>query len=90
VLERELPGHPVVKDWHEFSALFSKDKGLWKNPLILLIDEVDTTPPALLDLLIGRFREMYLDREKHWLHGLALIGIRAVLGYSTIIACSEF
>jgi len=41
-----------------------------------MIDEVDTTPPALLDLLIGRFREMYLDREQHWLHGLALIGIR--------------
>ncbi len=80
LLEIELPGHPVVKDWHEFSALFSKDQGLWKNPLILLIDEVDTTPPALLDLLIGRFREMYLVREKHWLHGLALIGIRAVLG----------
>jgi len=80
VLERELPEHPVVKDWLEFSALFSKDQGLWKNPLILLIDEVDTTPPALLDLLIGRFREMYLDREQHWLHGLALIGIRAVLG----------
>ncbi len=80
VLERELPGHPVVKNWKSFQALFSKDQGLWKNPLILLIDEVDTTPPALLDLLIGRFREMYLDREKHWLHGLALIGIRAVLG----------
>jgi hypothetical protein len=80
VLERELPGHPVVKDWKAFWALFSKDQGLWKNPLILLIDEVDTTPPALLDLLIGRFREMYLDREQHWLHGLALIGIRAVLG----------
>ncbi|HEC84934.1 MAG: hypothetical protein DRR08_09295 [Candidatus Parabeggiatoa sp. nov. 2] len=80
VLERELPGHPVVKNWKAFQALFSKDQGLWKNPLILMIDEVDTTPPALLDLLIGRFREMYLDREQHWLHGLALIGIRAVLG----------
>jgi hypothetical protein len=80
ILKRELPEHPVVKDWDEFRALFSKDQGLWKNPLILLIDEVDTTPPALLDLLIGRFREMYLDREQHWLHGLALIGIRAVLG----------
>jgi hypothetical protein len=80
VLERELPGHPVVKDWKAFQSLFSKDQGLWKNPLILLIDEVDTTHPALLDLLIGHFREMYLDREQHWLHGLALIGIRAVLG----------
>jgi hypothetical protein len=80
ILEMELPGHPVVKDWEAFLQLFSKDQRLWKNPLILLIDEVDTTPPALLDLLIGRFREMYLDREQHWLHGLALVGIRAVLG----------
>ncbi|MDM8560966.1 hypothetical protein [Candidatus Parabeggiatoa sp. HSG14] len=80
VLERELPENPVVKDWKTFQSLFSKEQGLWKKPLILLIDEVDTTPPALLDLLIGRFREMYLDREQHWLHGLALIGIRAVLG----------
>lgn len=80
VLERELPGHPIVKDWETFLQLFSKDQGLWKKPLILLIDEVDTSPPALLDLLVGQFREMYLDREQHWLHGLALIGIRAVLG----------
>ncbi len=80
VLEIELPGSPNVENWKEFSRLFSKEGGLWHCPLILLIDEADTAPPALLDLLAGRFREMYLNREPHWLHGLALIGVRAVLG----------
>jgi hypothetical protein len=52
--------------------------------MILLIDEVDTLPSLWLDVLVGQFREMYLDRPKdhlaNWLHGLALIGVRAVLG----------
>jgi len=33
---------------------------------------------------VGQFREMYQDRPKNisanWLHGLAMIGVRAVLG----------
>ena len=80
ILEDELPGGPDVKDWRAFRALFSKENGLWDKPLILLIDEVDTAPPSLLDLIVGRFRELYLNRENHWVHGLALIGVRAVLG----------
>ncbi len=80
VLEYELPGHPTIEDWEAFLAIFSKDRGLWDRPLILLIDEADTALPALLDLIAGRFRELYLNREPHWLHGLALIGVRAVLG----------
>ncbi len=80
VLEGGLPGRPVVKDWETFRDVFSRDQGLWDCPLILFIDEADTAPPALLDLLVGQFREMYLSRENNWLHGLALIGVRAVLG----------
>jgi len=80
LLEGELPGRPDIQDWEEFRELFSKEHGLWDRPLILLIDEVDTAPPALLDLLVGRFRELYLDRRNHWLHGLTLTGVRAVLG----------
>jgi hypothetical protein len=58
ILERELPEQPVVKDWDEFQALFSKDQGLWKNPLILLIDEVDTTPPSVI-----RFTDRAVSRN---------------------------
>ncbi|MCE7982211.1 MAG: hypothetical protein DYG89_13530 [Caldilinea sp. CFX5] len=80
VLEMSLPGHPKVTTWQEFVKLFAREGGLWDRPLILLIDEVDTAPPILLDWIVGRFREMYLYRQNNWLHGLALIGVRAVLG----------
>ncbi len=80
VLEQEFPQKPIVKTWREFRHVFSTEHALWDRPLILLIDEVDTAPPVLLDVIAGRFREMYLNREPHWLHGLALIGVRAVLG----------
>ncbi len=80
VLEAGLPGNPTVKTWKEFSYLFSRDRGLWKKPLILMIDEVDMAPAGLLDLIVGRFREMYLNREGNRLHGLALVGVRAALG----------
>lgn len=80
LLESNLPGHPSVSDWQEFVNLFAREGGLWDRPLILLIDEVDTAPPVLLDWIVGRFREMYLYPQTNWLHGLALIGVRAVLG----------
>ncbi|KHD05325.1 hypothetical protein PN36_00410 [Candidatus Thiomargarita nelsonii] len=30
--------------------------------------------------MVAQFRELYLDRKNNWLHGLALVGVRAVLG----------
>jgi len=80
VLRSALPNKPNVKTWEDFVQLFAREGGLWDRPLILLIDEADTAPPKLLDLIVGRFRELYLSRETNWLHGLALIGVRAVLG----------
>lgn len=80
ILRSDLPGKPEVKTWEDFVALFAREGGLWDRPLILLIDEADTAPPVLLDWIVGRFREMYLRRETNWLHSLALIGVRAVLG----------
>lgn len=80
ILELSLPGHPVVTTWQEFVQLFAREGGLWDRPLILLIDEADTASPILLDWIVGRFREMYLYRQTNWLHGLALIGVRAVMG----------
>jgi hypothetical protein len=68
------------RDWNEWTALFAKEGGLFDRPLILLIDEFDSLPPAVMDRLVGLFRAMFLTRESHVLHGLALIGVRAVLG----------
>ncbi len=48
--------------------------------MILFIDEFDSLPAAVIDRLVTLFRDMYLKRESYLLHGLALIGVRAVLG----------
>jgi len=80
LLKEKLPSKPFVSSWKKFRELFSRTEGLWDRPLILLIDEVDTIPLALIDLMVAQFRELYLDRKNNWLHGLALVGVRAVLG----------
>jgi hypothetical protein len=79
-IQDNLPGKPIVSSWKAFRHFFSKTDGLWDRPLILLIDEVDTLPLSLIDLMVAQFRELYLDRQNNWLHGLALVGVRAVLG----------
>ncbi len=80
ILERDLPGKPHVQFWNDVPALFSRQGGLWDRPVILFIDEVDTAPSWVLDLLVRRLRELYLHRSNNWLHGLALVGVRAVVG----------
>ncbi|MFP4419217.1 MAG: AAA-like domain-containing protein [Desulfococcaceae bacterium] len=67
-------------DWETFGNLFSRSAGIFKKPLILFIDEFDKLPPMVIDHLVSMFRDMYLDRKNFVLHGLALIGVRAVLG----------
>ena len=66
--------------WEEFQNLFHKDVKIFSKPVILFIDEFDSLPPKVIDLLVRIFRDMYLKKEKYLLHGLALIGVRAVLG----------
>ncbi len=80
ILESNLPGEPDVQTWQDFTALFRKHGGLWDSPVLLLLDEVETPPSWFLDLLVRRLRELYLERSNNWLHGLALTGVRAVLG----------
>jgi hypothetical protein len=46
----------------------------------LFIDEFDSLPPAVIDQLVTMFRNIYLNRDSYQLHGLALIGVKAVLG----------
>jgi hypothetical protein len=80
ILQHKLPGNPQVPLWKDFVALFNRQGGVWDRPVILLLDEVDSVPALLLDMLVRRFRELYLDRTGNWLHGLALVGVRAVVG----------
>ena len=68
-----------IKKEREFERFFFKGKVIEK-PLILIIDEVDCLRGEVLEYLMHSFRKMYLYREDYILHGLALVGVRAVLG----------
>jgi hypothetical protein len=70
-------------NWDEWSYLFKKTSGPFERPVILFIDEFDSLPMQVIDRLVTLFRDMYLDRKNYLLHGLALIGVRAVLGVSS-------
>jgi len=72
------PSEPET--WGEFTDLFSRDKGLFDRPVILFIDEFDSLPVGVIERMVMLFRDMYLKRDSYLLHGLALIGVRAVLG----------
>ncbi|MEA2013697.1 MAG: AAA-like domain-containing protein, partial [Thermodesulfobacteriota bacterium] len=67
-------------DWDGWTGMFLKEGGVFDRPVILFIDEFDSLPPKVIDRLVTLFRDMYLNRESYLLHGLALIGVRAVLG----------
>lgn len=76
--DAELAGPP--KTWEAYKNLFSRKKDLFDRPVILFIDEFDSLPSGVIDRLVTLFRDMYLKRNHYLLHGLALIGVRAVLG----------
>jgi len=69
-----------LKRWTDFQNLFNKEKGIFDKPLILLIDEFDKLPKHFIDAIVNTFRDIYLYRNDYMLHGLALVGVRAVLG----------
>ncbi|KJR42017.1 hypothetical protein MCHI_002085, partial [Candidatus Magnetoovum chiemensis] len=70
----------VPKEWESLKGLFARGNGIFDKPVILFIDEFDSLPPKIIDRLVTLFRDMYLKSESYLLHGLALIGVRAVLG----------
>ena len=74
----ELSNPP--EDLSAFVELFEKKKGIFDRPVILFIDEFDSLNSEMIDKLVSRFRDIYITREAYLLHGLALIGVRAVLG----------
>ncbi len=76
--DKELKRPPET--WEGFKTLFSRKKGLFDRPVILFIDEFDSLPAGVIDRLVALFRDIYLKRDHYLLHGMALIGVRAVLG----------
>ncbi len=70
--------------WEDLKVILTKE--YFEKPLILIIDEFDALPEHIITILVNIFREIYLDRNKNKqeriynLQGLALIGVRSVLG----------
>ncbi len=75
---------PKPQTWGEWQDIFTNHGGVFDRPVILFIDEFDSLPAAVIDLLVTLFRDMFLKRESCLLHGLALIGVRAVLGADSL------
>ncbi len=73
---------PVPDSWESLELLFIKEREtpLFDRPLILFIDEFDSLPQQVIDRLVAVFRDLYLKQDRYLLHGLALIGVRSVLG----------
>ena len=72
----------------QFHRLFEKET--LNKPLILILDEFDALSEEAISGLASVFRKIYLSRQyhtekptaekKYLLHGIALIGVRSVLG----------
>lgn len=79
---------PDIKTLEEFQEIFSRD--VLDKPLILILDEFDALPENAINGLTGIFRNIYNRRKKelrkpaterrYLLHGVALVGVRSVLG----------
>jgi len=81
----KLPNIAAAKDFIEVFSKRNLDK-----PLILILDEFDAMVEGILNRTVSNFRDIYLHRKNendvkftektYLLHGLALIGVRSVLG----------
>ncbi len=84
--------HSPVQTLKEFSNLF-KSNVLCK-PLILILDEFDALDQDAISGIAGVFRNIHIKRQDqghlptaerdYLLHGVALIGVRAVLGVENV------
>jgi len=81
-----------IKEWKDLSKLFTKN--YFDKPIILIIDEFDALDEEFINKFANEFRGMFLnrqgqsDKQSHekicLLHGLALIGVRSVLGIENV------
>ncbi|MGE5343271.1 MAG: hypothetical protein ACM3SY_17520 [Candidatus Omnitrophota bacterium] len=79
---------PRIQKINEIPLLFTAS--YFQKPVILILDEFDGLEEEWINGFVAIFRDMFISRvnewgktsnEKHYLlHGLALIGVRSVLG----------
>ena len=77
-----------IKVFSKLRRLFSSR--YFKRPVVAIIDEFDAIGEAFINRFANEFRDMYIRRQNEagkasgekscLLHGLALIGVRSVLG----------
>jgi AAA-like domain len=83
---------PKIERWDELVDLFSPPH--FSKPVVLILDEFDALQEEHINLFANEFRNIYTQRlnepdkrsgEKSCLlHGLALIGVRSVLGIENV------
>jgi hypothetical protein len=77
-----------VDEIKKFQKIFKKN--ILGKPLILILDEFDALIEEGINAVVGAFRNIYISRidemnkpteqKEYLLHGVALIGVRSVLG----------
>ena len=88
-ISEKLALEPIeIRQLDDFYAIFKQ--GVLPKPLILILDEFDALAPEAISGIVGVFRNIYntrrdqLDKssaaKEYLLHGVALIGVRGVLG----------
>jgi hypothetical protein len=87
----EKPFHTVHKI-SQIPSLFTKQ--FFRKPIVLIIDEFDSLQEDIINGFAGIFRDIYIGRtnerdkesqaKTHLLHGLALVGVRSVLGIENV------
>ncbi|MFP4387535.1 MAG: ATP-binding protein, partial [Desulfococcaceae bacterium] len=84
-LGRPFPG---ISAWKELPRLFAPPAV--EKPLVLIIDEFDALEEEFINKFANEFRDIYITRQTEMgqtacmLHGLALIGVRGVLGIENV------
>lgn len=83
---------PEITQWIELPNLFSRP--YFEKPLLLILDEFDALGESFINKFVNEFRSIYLQRQNEankpsrekvfLLHGLALIGVRGVLGIENV------
>ncbi len=80
------PQIPEITRWQELPSLFTRP--YFEKPVILILDEFDALHEEFINKFANEFRTMYTERmaqadvqdKRYLLHGLALLGVRSVLG----------
>lgn len=83
---------PQIKKITDIPSIFTQR--YFKKPVVLILDEFDALDEKFINRFAGVFRDMFISRtnegdkdskdKSNLLHGLALVGVRSVLGIENV------